>query len=88
VGLFFRSDLDNLESSRSDDSSSVSSSKAVRLGVSAIPIHRKLVSVAGVRSVSPMKMWMSPTGTIVNRVGSSLAGTQRLSAGTMAKPES
>jgi hypothetical protein len=88
VGLVFRSDLDNLESSRSDDSSSVSSSKAVRLGVSAIPIRRKSVSVAGVGSVSPMKMWMSPIGTTVNRVGFSLAGNQRLSAGTMGKPES
>jgi hypothetical protein len=35
-----------------------------------------------------MKMWMSPIGTMVNRAGSSLAGTQRLSAGTMGKPES
>jgi hypothetical protein len=32
VGLVFRSDPKDLESSRSDDSSSVSSSKAVRLG--------------------------------------------------------
>jgi hypothetical protein len=39
VGFVFRSDPDDLESYTSDDSSSVSSSKVVRLGVSAIPIH-------------------------------------------------
>jgi hypothetical protein len=75
VGLVFRFNPDDLKSSRSDDSSLVSSSKAVYLGVSAIPIRRKLVSVAGVGFVSLMKIWISPIGMIVNRVGSSLAGT-------------
>jgi hypothetical protein len=54
----------------------------------AIPIRQKLVSVAGVGFVSPMKMLMSPIRTMVNRAGFSLAGTQRLSAGMMGKPES
>jgi hypothetical protein len=85
--LFFRSDLGNLESSRSDESSFISSSKAVRLGISAIPIRRKLVSVARVGFVSLMKIWISPIGMTVNQAGSSLAGTQRLSAGMMGKPE-
>jgi hypothetical protein len=58
------------------------------MGVSAIPICRKSVSVVGVGFVFLMKMWMSPIGTIVNQEGFSLAGTERLSAGTMGKPES
>jgi hypothetical protein len=61
-----------LESSRSDESSSVSSSKAVWLGVLAKMIRQKLVSVAGVGFVSPMKIWISPIGTTVtSRVFSS-----------------
>jgi hypothetical protein len=87
IRFFFRSDLGDLGSSRSDESS-VSSSKAVHLGVSTIPIRQKLVFVAGVGFVSPMKIWISPIGMTVNRAGSSLAGTQRLSVGTMGKPES
>jgi hypothetical protein len=78
VGLVFRSDLDDLDSSISDDSTSVPSSKAVRLGVSAIPILQKSVSVARVGFVSPMKMWMSPIGITINQAGFSLAGIDTL----------
>jgi hypothetical protein len=43
--------------------------------------------MVGVGFVSPMKMWMSPIGMTENWAWFSLADTQRLSAGTLGKPE-
>jgi hypothetical protein len=44
------------------------------MGISAIPIRWKLVSMAAVGFVSPMKMRISPIGMMENQAGFSLAG--------------
>jgi hypothetical protein len=53
-----------------------------------MPIHQKLLSMAAVGLVSPMKMWMSPIGTMKMRDGSALAVIERLSCRTMGKATS